>query len=84
MMNPGLLDGLICCSVYLPPNPHRNDQHRHAQLPAYISHGRLDPVLPIELGKTSKLAQHDFQAEWHETALAHTVGMKDLTRITIG
>lgn len=83
LMSPTIIDGLICCSTYLPPNPHRNIPGNHHQLPTYLTHGLIDPVLPIALGRHlhSKLLQHKFKVTWKETSLAHTVGMSTLAEI---
>lgn len=75
------LAGLMALSTYLPishafeaevVNATDSD---HTDLPIFMAHGSLDPVLPMALGRDSAdlLLAHGFKVEWHVYPMAHSV-----------
>jgi len=71
------LAGIIALSTYLPLakklSTEASDSNK--QTPILMAHGRLDPVLPIILGKKTYelLKQEGHPIEWHEYAMEHQV-----------
>jgi phospholipase/carboxylesterase len=83
------LAGLMALSTYLPV-AHTFEREvvqpadsGHLDLPVFIAHGSLDPVLPIALGRDSAdlLIAHGFNVEWHEYSMAHSVCMEEIADI---
>lgn len=78
---PRRLAGLIALSTWLPLAQAFREEVAAApeaaprDLPIFMAHGTFDPVLPVELGKTSRyvLEQAGFTVEWHEYPMAHAV-----------
>lgn len=52
-------------------------------MPLFLAHGRSDPVLPLELGVSSRklLEQAGYSVEWHEYAMAHAVCAEEIADI---
>jgi phospholipase/carboxylesterase len=78
---PRRLAGLIALSTWLPLAQAFREEVAGApragsrDLPIFMAHGRYDPVLPLELGETSRnaLEHAGFTVEWHEYPMAHAV-----------
>lgn len=83
------LAGLMALSTYLPlPNslPTEvvdNSDVGHLDMPIFMAHGSFDPVLPMQMGKTSydMLVDAGFAVEWHEYPMAHAVCAEEIQDI---
>ena len=83
------LAGLMALSTYLPVNQAFQDEVvesadcGHTELPIFMAHGSLDPVLPMALGRESAdlLIAHDFNVEWHDYSMAHAVCAEEIADI---
>ncbi|MEX2123674.1 MAG: alpha/beta hydrolase-fold protein [Woeseia sp.] len=86
---PRRLAGLLALSTWLPlaqsfrDEVADNENAASRAVPIFMAHGRFDPVLPIELGKSSKeaLEHAGFTVEWHEFPMAHAVCAEEITAI---
>jgi len=69
------LAGLMALSTYvaLPGEVSKNADYR--DLPVFMAHGSLDPMLPMQWGRASadKLIEAGFPVEWHDYPMAHAV-----------
>lgn len=87
---PRRLAGLLALSTWLPlAQSFRDDvaDNKNAAsrtVPIFMAHGRFDPVLPIELGKSSKeaLEHAGFTVGWHEYPMAHAVCPEEIAAIS--
>jgi phospholipase/carboxylesterase len=83
------LGGAMALSTYLPlagsfvawvggdePPPSRG-------MPIFMAHGTSDPMLPVELGKSSRelLEKAGFEVAWHEYPMAHSVCAEEIADI---
>ena len=83
------LAGLMALSTYLPmPEKLQGEVLQKADiknlsLPIFMAHGSFDPVLPVQLGQTSKqqLTAAGFSVEWHEYPMAHAVCAEEIADI---
>lgn len=81
------LAGVMALSTYLPlsQNFAKEAAARAAAhgLPIFMAHGSLDPMLPIDLGQSSRLLleQAGYPVEWHEYAMAHSVCAEEIADI---
>ena len=83
------LAGVMALSTYLPLS--ETFQHEvvaaadsgHTDVPIFMAHGSLDPVLPMALGRDSAdlLIANGFQVEWHDYSMAHSVCMEEVNDI---
>jgi len=83
------LAGLMALSTYMPlpkyfqsevlDNPARGD----LSLPIFMAHGGFDPVLPMDLGRTSAdlLIDAGFKVQWHDYPMAHAVCPEEINDI---
>jgi phospholipase/carboxylesterase len=83
------LGGLMALSTYMPipkyfqseviDNPACGD----LSLPIFMAHGSFDPVLPMELGRTSAdlLIDAGFKVQWHDYPMAHAVCPEEINDI---
>jgi phospholipase/carboxylesterase len=83
------LAGIMALSTYLPIS----DSFRgevvdaadtgYTDVPIFMAHGSLDPVLPMALGRDSAelLVANGFQIEWHEYPMAHSVCVEEINDI---
>lgn len=71
------LGGILALSTYLPLAGSLAREASVAALstPLFMAHGRADPIIPYALGRASaqKLAGADYQVEWREYAMPHSV-----------
>lgn len=80
------LAGLMALSTYLPISHAFEDEvvksahSGHTDLPIFMAHGSLDPMLPMALGRDSAelLIAHGFNVEWHEYPMAHSVCAEEI------
>ncbi len=44
-------------------------------LPIFMAHGAMDPVIPMQLAKLSKarMDTHGYKIDWHEYGMPHSV-----------
>lgn len=52
-------------------------------LPIFMAHGTFDPMLPVELGRSSRKLLEDagFEVAWHEYPMAHSVCAEEIADI---
>ncbi|MGB5720091.1 MAG: hypothetical protein WBM34_05295, partial [Woeseiaceae bacterium] len=69
------LAGLMALSTYiaLPGEVSKNEDYH--DLPVFMAHGSLDPMLPMQWGRASadRLIEAGFPVEWHDYPMAHAV-----------
>ncbi|MGI9271123.1 MAG: alpha/beta hydrolase [Woeseiaceae bacterium] len=83
------LAGLMALSCYLPISQAFEDEvvnsadSGHVDLPIFMAHGSLDPVVPMSLGRNSAdlLLAHGFKIEWHDYPMAHSVCGEEINDI---
>ena len=53
------------------------------QIPLFMVHGSVDPVIPVTLAKLSKarLETHGYDVEWHEYGMPHSVCAEEIDDI---
>ena len=75
------LAGIMALSTYLPLVD--ASDNAHTDVPIFMAHGSLDPVLPMALGRDSAelLIGNGCQVEWHEYPMAHSVCMQEISDI---
>lgn len=79
------LAGVMALSTYL-PMPDRLPQERaeaNRDLPVFMAHGTLDPMLPVTLGQQSRdaLAAAGYAVRWREYPMAHAVCATEIADI---
>ncbi len=80
------LAGLMALSSYLPITDSFVDEvvnsaeSGHTDLPIFMAHGSLDPMLPMALGRESAdlLIANGFNVEWHDYPIAHSVCAEEI------
>ena len=76
------LGGILALSTYLPLAETLVDEASEAAkgTPIFMAHGRSDPIVPYQLGKSSadKLSGLGYQLEWHEYSMPHSVCMEEV------
>ena len=80
------LAGLMVLSAYLPMNESFVDDVAnsadggHRDLPIFMAHGSLDPMLPMALGRETAdlLIANGFNVEWHDYPIAHSVCAEEI------
>jgi phospholipase/carboxylesterase len=83
------LAGIMALSTYLPISESFRSEvvdasdTGHTDVPIFMAHGNLDPVLPMALGRDSAdlLIANGFEVEWHEYPMAHSVCMDEISDI---
>ncbi|NML16261.1 alpha/beta hydrolase [Azohydromonas caseinilytica] len=76
------LAGVAGLSGYLPlANLTATERHgANADLPVFLAHGRLDPVVPMAAGTVTRelLRALGHEVEWHEYPIGHSVSVEEL------
>lgn len=76
------LAGIIALSGYLPLERQLETEQSpaNADVPIFMGHGSLDPVVPQTLGMLCRdfLRSHDYKVDWHSYAMAHQVCMEEI------
>ena len=77
------LGGVMGLSTYLPAKSAFADEVDSSDVPIFMAHGSLDPVLPMALGRESAdlLIANGFNVEWHDYQMAHSVCAEEINDI---
>ncbi len=83
------LAGLMALSTYLPISKAFQEEvvdsadSGHTDLPIFMAHGSLDPMLPMALGRDSAdlLLANGFDVEWHDYPMAHSLCAEEIDDI---
>jgi len=83
------LAGLMALSTYVPlretlgSEVFGNASSQPRDLPIFMAHGEFDPVLPVQLGESTRdlLTANGFAVEWHEYPMAHAVCPEEIGHI---
>ena len=79
------LAGVVAISTYLPLGAALPDERHpsNQDTPILMCHGEHDPVLPVDLGESSRdqLQELGYAVEWHSYPMAHEVCMEEITLI---
>lgn len=86
---PERLGGLMALSTYIPlrdsldAEVFGNDESQPRDVPIFMGHGQFDPVLPIELGASTRdlLVANGFSIEWHDYPMAHSVNAEEIQHV---
>jgi len=82
---PQRLAGVMALSTYLPLRTMLAAEASKANrdVPILMCHGRQDPVVPMQLGATSRdaLKALGFAVEWQEYAMEHSVCLQEIVHI---
>ena len=73
------LAGIIALSTYLA------DRNRvpAGNMPIFMGHGSMDPVVPVGLGQSARVAleKSGHTVEWHQYTMEHSVCMEEISAI---
>jgi phospholipase/carboxylesterase len=79
------LAGVIALSTYLPLKPTFSIQktQQNQATPIFMAHGTHDDVISLAIGQDSLslLQAEQYQVEWHEYPIAHSVSMEEINDI---
>jgi phospholipase/carboxylesterase len=77
------LAGMMALSTYLPLPSEVEGSEGSRDLPVFMAHGSLDPMLPMQWGKLSaeRLTETGFTVEWHEYSMVHAVSPEEIRDI---
>jgi phospholipase/carboxylesterase len=79
---PKRLGGIVALSTYLPIAEKTDAEADPANrdVPIFMAHGNLDPVVPHALGEMSRgyLAQRGYAIDWHAYPMAHQVCAQEI------
>ena len=79
------LAGIMALSCYLPLADSLSDEAHpaNAAIPIFMAHGTFDAVIPASIAKTSEERLHraNYQPEWHEYPMEHTVCTQEISDI---
>ena len=77
------LAGMMALSTYLPLPSEVEGSEGSRDLPVFMAHGSLDPMLPMQWGKLSaeRLTETGFAVEWHEYPMVHAVSPEEIRDI---
>jgi phospholipase/carboxylesterase len=79
------LGGVLVLSGYLPlaGSLSRERSEANRNVPLFMGHGTLDPVVPVSLGQASKarLEAQGYAVEWHTYATGHSVCAEEITDV---
>lgn len=83
LRSPHKLAGVMGLSTYLPLSSTIKDEVLASELPVFMAHGVLDPVLPMALGRDTAdlLIAKGFNVEWHDYPMAHSVCIEEIKDI---
>ena len=51
------------------------DLEAHREVPVVVGHGSLDPIIPVQLGRSAvdRLQAAGLDVDYHETRMGHTI-----------
>lgn len=77
------LAGIMALSTYLPLQDVFAEEVAPSDVPIFMAHGALDPVLPMALGRESAdlLIASGYNVEWHDYPMAHSVCLEEINAI---
>ena len=83
---PDRLGGLMALSTYVPLHSKLADEvfdnpaAQPADLPIFMAHGSMDPMLPMALGEMSRriLVERGYSVEWHDYPMGHAVCAEEI------
>jgi phospholipase/carboxylesterase len=79
------LAGVMALSTYLPLGESLPAEASEAnrQVPVFFAHGSMDPVIPIEMARTSVERLHalGYPVQWHEYTMQHSVHPQEIIDI---
>ena len=82
---PEKLAGVLALSTYLPLAAAVREEASEANrgLPIFMAHGEVDDVVPVNFARSSRkrLTQMDYEVEWREYAMPHSVIPEELVDI---
>jgi len=85
LRHPEKLAGIMALSTYLACADSLGVEASAAnrQIPLFMVHGSMDPVIPVALARLSKarLETHGYQVEWHEYGMPHSVCAEEVDDI---
>jgi len=85
LRHPERLAGVMALSTYLPLRKTLAAEATKANrdLPILMCHGRFDPVLPLQLGTSSRdlLRAAGYAVDWKEYAMQHQVSLEEIQDI---
>ena len=84
------LGGLMALSTYIPLRDRLeaevfgNGASQPRELPIFMAHGTFDPVLPVQLGESTRdlLNANGFSVEWYDYPMAHAVCPDEIRHIS--
>lgn len=81
---PQRLAGVMALSTYLATQDSLEPHAAQADLPVFVAHGSMDPIVPQQLGEQAKdwLQQRGYQVTWHSYPMAHQVCAEQLQDIS--
>ncbi|MBL8310592.1 MAG: carboxylesterase [Burkholderiales bacterium] len=84
---PARLAGVMALSTYLACADSLGAEATTANrdLPIFLVHGSMDPVIPVQLAKMSRarLETHGYRVEWHEYGMPHSVCAEEVEDISV-
>jgi len=77
------LAGLMALSTYIALPAELDAGTGPRDLPIFMAHGSLDPMLPMQWGRSSadRLVEAGFVVEWHDYPMAHAVCPEEISDI---
>lgn len=82
---PKRLAGILALSSYLPLTHTlaQESQAANKQVPIFMAHGELDPLIPLSWAQEScqRLERQGYKIDWHVYPMAHTVGLDEIRDI---
>jgi phospholipase/carboxylesterase len=79
---PDRLAGIMALSTYLPlaGTVAGESQAAHRDLPIFMAHGELDPIVPVVRARDSRafLEELGYPVEWHEYRMPHSVCVEEI------
>jgi phospholipase/carboxylesterase len=77
------LAGLMALSTYIALPAELDTGSGPRDLPIFMAHGSLDPMLPMQWGRSSadRLVEAGFVVEWHDYPMAHAVCPEEISDI---
>jgi phospholipase/carboxylesterase len=80
---PERLAGVVAMSCYLPLSTSLSAEAHpsNRDLPVFMAHGTVDPVVPFSLGEAARdlLRTQDYSVAWHAYNMQHTVCDEEIT-----